>query len=156
MKKILLIISFLRSSKKTIDEAMNLAKTQNAELLVVFILDIDYADNIVHKLTDEGWIGGKPSEQLYTSLLKEYKLQAELKIEEIEKRAKELNIPIKSIIKSGSVLEEALRLASLEDPDLIVITRRKRSSLSRLIFGSLVNALKDKVKCQLKVIDAEP
>ncbi|MFQ5638455.1 MAG: universal stress protein [bacterium] len=155
MKKILLIISFLRSSPKSIVTAINLAKKQQAQLLVFFVVDVGYADNIAHKLADEGWIGGKPSEQFYMSLLKEYKLQAETKITEIEKSAKESDVPVRSIIKSGSILKETLHLARLEDPDMIVITRRKRSGLSRFIFGSMVNALKKHVRCQIKIIDAD-
>ena len=155
MKKILLIISFLRSSPKTIEEALQLAKSENAELLVFFVLDVGYADRITTKLADEGWIGGKPSEQLYTSLLREYKLQAETKITAIEERAKEIDIPVRSMIKSGAVLDTTLAVAKEEKPDLIVITRRKRSSLSRLIFGSLANSLQSHVSAKVKIIDAE-
>ncbi|NIR47510.1 universal stress protein [candidate division KSB1 bacterium] len=155
MKKILLIISFLRRSPKTIEEAIKIAKENDGELIVFFVLDVDYANNVVDKLTDEGWIGGKPSEHLYTSLLKEYKLQAETQIESIEQRAREMGVPVRSIIKSGSVLKETLRLASLEDPDMIVITRRKRSSLSRLIFGSMVKTLREEAKCEVKIIDSQ-
>lgn len=155
MKKVLLILSFLRSSPKTVEEALRIAKNNQAELVVFFVLDVEYADTIARKLTDEGWLGEKPSQQLYHSLLQEYQSQAERKIAEINRRAAELNIPMRAMIKSGSVLEETLRLASLEDPDLIVITRRKRSSLSRLIFGSMVKTLKEQVKCEVKIIDAE-
>ncbi len=155
MKKILLILSFLRSSPKTVAEALQIARDNHAELLVFFVLDVEYADNIARKLTDEGWLGEKPSQQLYDSLLHEYQSQAEKKIAEVRQRAEKLQVPMRAIIKSGAVLEETLRLASLEDPDLIVITRRKRSSLSRLIFGSMVNTLKKQVRCQVKIIDAE-
>ncbi|MFQ5822589.1 MAG: universal stress protein [bacterium] len=153
MKKILLILSFLRRSPKTIEEAIKLAKEKNAKLIIFFVLDIEYANKIAHKLTDEGWLGEKPSEQLYISLLKEYQMQAEELIAEIEKRAKAQNISARSIIKSGTVLKETLRLANLEDPDLIVITRRKRSSLSRLIFGSAVKALEKEAPCEVRIID---
>jgi nucleotide-binding universal stress UspA family protein len=155
MKKVLLILSFLRSSPKTVEEALKIAGENRAELVVFFVLDVEYADNIARKLADEGWLGEKPSQQLYDSLLREYQSQAEKKIAEIRRRAEALNVPMRAIIKSGALLEETLRLASLEDPDLIVITRRKRSSLSRLIFGSLVNTLKKQVRCQVKIIDAE-
>lgn len=154
MKKILLIISFLRSSPKTIEEALQIAKSENAELLVFFVLDVSYADRITTKLANEGWIGGKPSEQLYTALLREYKLQAEANITEIEERAKELDIPVRSMIKSGAVLDTTLAVAKEEKPDLIVITRRKRSSLSRLIFGSLASSLQSQVSAKVKIIDA--
>lgn len=155
MKKILLILSFLRRSSKTIDAAIQLAKEKNAELIIFFVLDIEYANNIARKLTVEGWIGEKPSEQLYISLLKEYKSQAEQLIAEIERRAKREKIATRSIIKSGAVLPETLRVASLEDPELIVITRRKRSSLSRLILGSAVKDLKKQAPCEVKIIDAD-
>jgi len=155
MKKILLLISFLRSSPKAIEEALQLAKKHGAELVVFFVIDVEYADKIAHRLADEGWIGGKPSEQFYMSLLREYKLQAEAKVREVERRAAELGVTVRSVIKSGSILPETLRQADLEDPDLIIVTRRKRSSLSRLIFGSVVKALKRQARCEVRVIDEE-
>lgn len=155
MNKILLILSFLRNSPKSVDEALKLAQENNAELVVLFVLDIDYAERIVDKLTDEGWIGGRPSEQLFSSLLKEYKLQSEMRLHEIEISAQAKDIKVRSIIRSGSVLEQVLLVTELEEPDLIVINRRKRSNLSRLIFGSLVNALKRQVNCEVRIIDAE-
>jgi len=155
MKKVLLILSFLRNTPKSVDEAIALAKEIEAELITFFVLDIEFAEKIVDKLTDEGWLGGMPSEQLYMSLLKEYKLQSEERIREIEKRAGEEGVPVRSIIKSGNLLAETLKLATDEKPDRIVISRRQRSNLSRLIFGSLVNALQEKVDCEVTVIDAE-
>jgi hypothetical protein len=34
-----------------------------------------------------------------------------------------------------------------------MVTRRKRSGLSRFIFGSAVAELKEKVKCEIRIID---
>ncbi len=155
MKKILLILSFLRSSPKAIEEAVQLAKENQAELIVSFVIDVEHADKIAHRLADEGWIGGRPSEQFYISLLREYKLQAENQIHDIEKRARAVGVPVRSAVKSGSFLTETLRLADLEEPDLIIVTRRKRSGLSRLIFGSVVKTLQKQVRCEVRVIDAE-
>ncbi len=150
-----MLVSFLRSSSKTIEDAMLLAKFENAELVLFFVLDMKYADNIANTLTSEGWIGSKPSEQLYLSLLKEYKMQAEAKIGWIQETAQQLDIPVRSVIRSGSVLEETLKMTEEEKPDLIVITRRKRSKLSRFIFGSMVSALIKQVDCPVKIIDSE-
>lgn len=155
MKKILLILSFLRNTPESASEAINIAKQNRAELVVLFVLDIEFAENIVNKLTDEGWIGGKPSEQLYMSLLREYKLQSEARTSEIEEQAKKEDVKVRSIIKSGAILEQTLKIVTLENPDLIFISRRKRSSLSRLIFGSLANALQKRVRCEVRIIDSE-
>ena len=155
MKKILLILSFLRNTPESASEAINIAKQNRAELVVLFVLDIEFAENIVNKLTDEGWIGVKPSEQLYMSLLREYKLQSEARTSEIEEQAKKEDVKVRSIIKSGAILEQTLKIVTLENPDLIFISRRKRSSLSRLIFGSLANALQKRVRCEVRIIDSE-
>lgn len=155
MKKILLILSFLRASPKAVQEALHLAKERNAELIVFFVLDLEYSEKIVHKLTDEGWIGGRPSESFFQSLLKEYQLQAETKIREVEHSAREMNIPVRSMVRTGAILEETLRITAEENPDLILITRRKRSDLSRLIFGSLAKTLQKEAPCEVKIIDSD-
>ena len=154
-KKVLLILSFLRNTPKSVDEAIALAKELNAELVAFFILDIEFAEKIVHKLTDEGWIGGQPSEQLYRSLLREYKLQSQERLSEIEKRAMKENVPVRTLVRSGNLLQETLKLNAEEKPDMIVISRRRRSKLSRLILGSLVSALKEKVSCDVRIIEAD-
>jgi nucleotide-binding universal stress UspA family protein len=153
--KILLIISFLRSSPEIIKNAINIAARDKAELVVFFALDEQYAHRIADKLTHEGWIGHKPSEQLYQALLKEYRLQAEMKVEEIGKQAKKKDVKVRAIIRSGAILEETLNIARLEEPDLIIFTRRKRSKLSRLIFGSVAKKLKKEANCKVRVVDAK-
>ncbi len=155
MKKILLILSLLRNTPKITEEAFRMAQAENAELLVLFILDTEYADKIVNKLTNEGWIGGRPSEHFFESLLAEYELQAKSKIQEIKNRAHKLKIPVRSIIKKGSILEDSLKITQQEQPDTILIIRRKRSDLSRIIFGSLVKTLKQKAPCEVKIIDED-
>jgi len=155
MKKILLILSYLRYTPDTVTQAIQIAKERNATLVVLFVVDIEFADGIVHKLSDEGWIGGKPSQQLYRSLLREYKLQAEDKVRQIETQAVEQGLSIRAIIKNGSVLQEVLKLAELEEPDMIIITRRHRSRLSRKILGSLPDALRKQVNCEVTIIDAD-
>lgn len=155
MKKILLIQSFLRFSPKSIEQAIQLAKKNEAKLLVVFVIDAEFAENVANTLTDEGWLGGKPSEQLYASIMKEYQLQSELKIEEIKTIADKNHVAMRSIIKSGPILEQTLKIVTLEEPDIIVIARRKRSNLSRFIFGSVVETLKKQVKCEVKILDSD-
>jgi len=155
MKKILLILSFLRNTPKCAEAAIQLAKEKNSELVICFVLDIEFADKIAHKLTDEGWLGGKPSEQLYDSILNEYKIQSDLRTKQIEQSAIEAGVPVRTLIKRGDLLQETLKIVTVEEPALIVISRRKRSKLSRLIFGSLVNALKQEVDCDVVTIDSQ-
>ena len=153
--KILTIVSFLRIAPETVEASIRLAHEKDAELLVMFVLDSEYADKVATTLQNLGWIGSKPSEDFYESLLNEYRLQAKAKLADFEKRARQENIPFRSMIKSGRLIPVTLKVMHLEEPDLIVITRRKHSKLSRLIFGSLSNNLRKKVNCPVKVIDAD-
>jgi len=153
--KILTIVSFLRIEPETIEASISLAKEKNAELVVMFVIDNEYADKVSTTLQDLGWIGNKPSDNFYDSLLQEYRVQAEMKLDEIARRAKAEEISFRTMIKTGRLITVILQVAHLEQPDLIVITRRKHSKLSRLILGSLSNSLRKKVTCPVKVIDAD-
>ena len=79
-------------------------------------------------MTEDGWIGGKPTENLFNAVLDEYSVQGRDKVAEIEEQAKSKGVREKSI-------------------------NQKRSSLSRYFFGSAVAELKKRVPCEVKIID---
>jgi nucleotide-binding universal stress UspA family protein len=155
LKKILLLLSTTRKSPKSINTALEIAGREKAELLILFILDYELSQNIIQQLTQEGWIGGKATEDLHTAIMKEYFAQGKLKIADIEKQAKDKGISCRSIYTWGKFVEVALNVINKEKVDLIIVTRRKRSNLSRFIFGSPVAQLKEQVKCEIKIIDEQ-
>jgi len=53
----------------------------------------------------------------------------------------------------GEFVEVALKVIQKEAADLIIVTRRRRSNLSRFIFGSAVAELKSKTDCPIMIID---
>ena len=153
MDKILLIFSTTRKSDKCIKEAVDLASKENARLINLFVIDYEVPQKIFDSLTDEGWIGGKTTENLFNAVLDEYSVQGKEKILEIEEAAKNKGVDYKSIIKKGTFLEVALSVAEKEQASLIIVTRRKRSRLSRFFFGSAVAELEEKVTCEIRIID---
>ncbi|MHC4267212.1 MAG: universal stress protein [Planctomycetota bacterium] len=153
MDKILLILSTTRKSEKCIKEAVDIASKENAELITLFVIDYEVPQKILDSLTEEGWIGGKTTENLFNAVLDEYAIQGKEKISEIEEVAKKRGVNYKSIIKRGTFLDVALSVAEEEKVGLILVTRRKRSGLSRFFFGSAVAELKEKVTCKVKIID---
>ncbi len=153
MDKILLILSTTRQSEKCISEAVDIANRENAELITLFIVDYDVPQKILDSLTEEGWIGGKTTENLFNAVLEEYSIQGKEKITEIEEVAKKRGVNYKSIIKRGTFLDVSLSVVEEEKVGLILVTRRKRSGLSRFFFGSAVAELKEKVTCKVKIID---
>jgi nucleotide-binding universal stress UspA family protein len=153
MDKILLILSTTRKSEKCINEAVEIASKENAELITLFVVDYEVPQKILDSLTEEGWIGGKTTENLFNAVLDEYSIQGKEKISEIEEVAKKKGVNYKSIIKRGTFLEVSLSVAEEEKVGLVLVTRRRRSGLSRFFFGSAVAELKEKVTCEVKIID---
>ncbi len=153
MDKILLILSTTRKSDKCIKEAVDIAKKESAKLIILFVVDYEVPQKIFDSLTEEGWIGGKTTENLFNAVLDEYSFQGKEKILEIEEAAKNKGVDYKSIIKRGTFLDVALSVAEKEQVSMIIVTRRKRSGLSRFFFGSAVAELKEKVACETKIID---
>jgi len=155
MPRILLLLSFLRRSPKCIELALKIAKDRKAELIVLFVLDVEIPEAVARKLTEDGWIGGKPSEQFLEALRVEYQEQAETKIREVEEAAHLSGIRVRSYSRQGTLTEEALSVLDDEKIDLIIVTRRKRSRLSRFLHGSAVADLMKRAPCRVKVIDEE-
>jgi len=153
MDKILLILSTTRKSDKCIKEAVDIASKENAKLIILFVVDNEVPQKIFDSLTEEGWIGGKTTENLYNAVLDEYSVHGKEKILEIEAAAKSKGVDYKSVIKRGTFLDVALSVVEEEQVSLILVTRRKRSRLSRYFFGSAVAELKEKVSCETKIID---
>ena len=153
--KIMLLLSFLRRSPRCIELALQTAAARQAELIVLFVLDEEVLKTVTKKLTEDGWIGGKPSEQFLAALRQEYREQAQAKIQEVEKAARLKGISVKSFSREGNLVKEALALRQQEKIDLVIVTRRKRSRLSRFLFGSAVADLMMQAPCPVKVIDEE-
>lgn len=153
MKNILLVLSTTRQSPKTVELAIEKAKSENASLTALFVLDSDMADSIFEKLTDIGFTGEKPSQQLQEAILTEYRERARSKLDEIEEFARSNDVQYGSIMKDGDFTTECIQLIEEKKADLVIITRKKRSSLSRFIFGSPLEAIKSKVCCEMLIVD---
>lgn len=154
MKNILLILTNTRMSDESINTAIQTVKDKNTKLIILFVIDEERsAQSVITKLIDEGWMGSKVSEDLYRSIENEFKSCCRTKIEEIEQRTNNEGIECKTIIKKGDFVEEVLKTIEEENVDMSIITRRKRSNLSRLIFGSAVKDIQTMCKCAVKIID---
>jgi nucleotide-binding universal stress UspA family protein len=153
MDKLLLILSTTRRSNKCIKEAIDVASKGNVLLIILFVVDEEIPQKILEKMTEDGWIGGKPTESLFNAVLEEYSVQGREKVAEIEEMAKSRGVEFKSIIRKGTFIEEALAVAEAENVSLILVTRRKRLSMSRFLFGSAVAEIQERVTCEVRIID---
>lgn len=153
MKDILLVLSTTRQSPKTIDAAFEKARQEKRGLTALFVLDSEMPESIFEKLTDIGFTGEKPSKQLQESILTEYRVRGSRKLKELEEKARQMNIAFKTIIREGDFTKECLSVINEEGADFVIITRKKRSSLSRFIFGSALAEIGSQTDCEMLIID---
>ncbi len=153
MDKILLILSSTRKSDKSVKDAVDITRKENAMLIILFVVDYEVPQKIFDSLTEEGWIGGKTTENLFNAVLDEYSVQGKDNIREIEEMAKKMGVDYKSIVRRGTFLDVAVSVAEEEGVSMIIVTRRKRTGLSRFFFGSAVAELKERVTCEVRIID---
>lgn len=155
ISKILLLISTTcrSNSEKSEKTALEIATRNQAELLIFFVLDDKMSQEIVNHLTEEGWFGGKVSETLHASILKEYLIHGERRMREIEAAAKEQGIACRSISKRGDFVDVSFKVIQEEKPDQIIATRCESSFLSRFIFGSPLTELQKKTDVEIMIVD---
>ena len=150
--RILLVLSTTRESEKSVDVAIARAKESGGELLVLLVLDEDLPRNIVDHLTERGFIGNTPSSQLYDAILKEYEIQGKTRFEAVKRRAEAASVPCRAIMTRGSFAQQTLAVIRREGVTTAVITKRKRSNLSRFLLGSVVKDLREKSPCEVLIV----
>jgi len=155
MKTILLALSTTRQSPKTIDYALKQAQKEKARLFILFIVDPDLPHLVLDKMMDVGFMGDKPSLELYHSILKEYKERGKKITEDISRAAESMGIEWSTIMVEGEFIKECLKVIEEKNPGITILTRAERSSLSRFLFGSAVNRLKQKSPCPLKIVEED-
>ena len=153
MKNILLVLSTTRQSPKTIELALEKGKEEGNSLTALFVLDSEMAGSVLEKLTDEGFTGEKPSQELHDSILTEYRERGKKKLEEIGKLAKEMDVPFTAIMREGDFTSECLAEIKERRSDMVITTRKKRSSLSRFIFGSPIEQIRDESECEMLIVE---
>ena len=153
MKNILLVLSTTRQSPKTIELALEKVKEEGSSLSALFVLDSEMPGSILEKLTDAGFTGEKPSQELHDSILTDYRERGKKKLDEVEKLAKEMNVPFTAIIREGDFTLECLAEIKDRKSDMVITTRKKRSSLSRFIFGSPIEQIRNESECEMIIVE---
>jgi len=153
LEKIMLVISTMRHSSKAVEYAFQSATERKAELASLFILDSNVPSSVFQRLHEMDLIGEKPSEELSEALHKEYRQRGYTTLKEIEKKAKEGNIPCTIYLEEGDFAEEVFKKIDKLNISLVILSRIHRSNIARLIFGSAVDRIIKQAKCEVKIVD---
>ena len=137
---ILLALSTSRYSAHLVERALaEVANTNDAEkvvLHVLYVIERDELSAVSHKVGGEGFLGTSIQQDVLAALQEEHHRMAMLRIEEVQRVAKEKQYTVKVTEASGNFSKEVIDYADKESCDVIFLTRDDRPFISRFLFGS--------------------
>lgn len=139
---------------EAIEAAVRFAKEKKARLDVVFILESKVGTAIFDKLTDIGFIGEKPSEELEAAVDQEYRRQAEETLNEVRCAARLIGADATTEIVVGDFVEKSLEAVAKHAADVLIVARVRQSLLSKLMAGDSVTALLRQAPCEIKIFES--
>ncbi|MCK4511040.1 universal stress protein [bacterium] len=151
MKRVLLVLSASRVSNSCVGGALDAAGSENAELVVLFILDTVMPRDVQERMSHEGFLGEAPSGRLLLAMRRELKRQGISELAEVARAAEKRGITHRTELVEGEFLMRALEAAQMEAPAVIFVAKREHAALSRLVSGSQAKALKDTVPCKVMI-----
>jgi len=141
-RKILYATDYSKASDRAFEEAIHLAKQNNAELLVVHVLEpIPYAAG------EE--FGGA---ELYARLEEATQREAQSSMAKLMGRLQRFKVKAKSLLLRGSAHDQIVKAATSNRADMIVIGTHGRTGLSKLFMGSVAAKVVSMASCPVLTV----
>jgi nucleotide-binding universal stress UspA family protein len=142
IRKILYATDYSKASDRALEEAINLAKQNEAELLVVHVLEpIPYAAG------EE--FGGA---ELYLKLEDATKRESQTTMDKLIRRLQRSKVKAKSLLLRGSAHDQIVKAAKSKKVDMIVIGTHGRTGLSKLFMGSVAAKVVSTATCPVVTV----
>lgn len=142
IRKILYATDYSKASDRALEEAINLAKQNEAELSVVHVLEpIPYAGG------EE--FGGA---ELYMRLEDASKREAQASMAKLMRRLQRSKVKAKSLLLRGSAHDQIVKAAKSKKVDMIVIGTHGRTGLSKLFMGSVAGKVVSAATCPVVTV----
>jgi nucleotide-binding universal stress UspA family protein len=147
--KILIPVDGSTNSMKAIDYAIDLADKYKSELLALHVL-YSQSGFAFHKET----VAGAITSSSLNDLNLDAKQEAEKWFEEINKRAEEKKVQIKTevVFTVISIVEGILTYAEKENINLIIIGSKGKSGWKKLIVGSVASGISTYAHCPILIV----
>jgi len=155
MPHILMILSDAGESPRTVEFTLRLAAQQEGTVTGLFIMDPRVAQRMDSQLSDSGFVGDQPSQQVMRVIEGEYRDQAEKHLAEAARTFANQGIPFEAELRDGDFIQTCLDVIRERHVDHVVICGRHQSNLRRMLFGSQVDELLGQIPCQVDVIDEQ-
>jgi len=155
MPHILMILSDTGESPRTVEFTLTLAVRQEGTVTGLFVMDPRVVQRMDSQLSDSGFVGDQPSQQVMRVIEGEGRDQAEKQLVEAARTFANQGIPFEAELRDGDFTQTCLDVIRERHVDHVVICGRHISNLRRMLFGSPVDELLDSIPCQVDVIDEQ-
>ncbi len=139
MNKILISIDYNPSSQKIAEQGYKLGKAQNAEIILIHVVEdvMYYSSQSYDPIM--GFGGFVNTNLLDTEILQSVKDEALIFLEKTKIHLNDTHILVE--VLHGNILEQILDKAKKEKCDLIVIGTHSRNAIEEIVLGSTAHKL---------------
>jgi universal stress protein A len=142
VRKILYATDFSKASERALQEAVEQAKRNRAELLVVHVIEP------VPYVSGEEFGGG----EIYAKLEEISKREAQASMAKLMQRLKKTRVKAQSFLFKGSAHDQIVKAARSKKADMIVIGTHGRTGLSKLFMGSVAGKVVSSAACPVVTV----
>ena len=142
IRRILHPSDFSRACGAAFTKAVEMAKVNRAELLVLHVLS-----PVVPMMGD-----GYMSPQLYEQIESSARTEAQKQLDRLLARAKKAGVRAKGLFANGAPHEQITRLARSKKADLVVIGTHGRTGLARFFLGSVASRVVSTATCPVLTV----
>lgn len=130
IRRILHATDYSKASERALQEAVDFAKQNDAEMLVVHVIQ-----PVVPYVAGED-IGAA---ELYVKLEESTKQEAQRSMNKLMQRLERLGVKARSLLLRGSPADQIVKAAKNRKADMVVIGTHGRTGLSKLFMGSVAS-----------------
>jgi nucleotide-binding universal stress UspA family protein len=142
IRRILHPSDFSRASAAAFAKAVEMAKTNRAELLVVHVL------TPVIPMIGDGYVSPK----VYQEVEATARAQAEAQLNRLIAKAKAAGVRVKGLLMEGVPHEQITRAARSKRADLVVIGTHGRTGLAKFFLGSVAGRVVSIAPCPVLTV----
>ena len=142
-RRILYATDYSKASGRALDQAMNLARQNNAELTVAHVIEPP-----APYVTGEDFA----SAQLYVKIEETARRDAQASMHKLMRKLQKSKVKAKSLLLKGIAHDQIVKAARSKKADVIVIGTHGRTGLSKLFMGSVAGKVVSTATCPVLTV----
>lgn len=142
IKRILYATDFSKASARALDQAVTLAKQNNAELWAVHVIE-----PMPYVAGEE--FGGA---EIYSKIEETANREAKSAMTKLMQKLQKAKVKAQSLLLKGSAHDQIVKAAKSKKADMIVIGTHGRTGLSKLFMGSVAGRVVSSAACPVVTV----